>query len=441
MSSASVSAPDRAAAEATPFAEMGSACPSTSVDAAHRLDPYWFGLWTGGTQVSWTSRALVARLDDAGVGRMRRADARVSPEQAMAAMSVPKLRARRCAVLAAIGLWRTLTAEQIAAIVGAPALAKSPADLRTAWSAGLVEEGRFVSAMAGGRDRKGRGAVYRPVNSPAFTRFAEALPYNEWLSVTAGRPWRSGSDLDRHNLLAAELGLRVAEFAEVGTVFGETLSGFDLLSAHPGAPGGVVGLRGGRHADADLTCVRTDGMRIAVELTASTGPNFTRKVERWAQLLMDTDPDDNGLTVVFVEAANPDRISHTNEWNTIRTTVASAAYSIPGSMRRRVPERMAVARWCDWFPAPLAATRGFRVLAAEVPSGAHGARWNPVSLLDPIEHTFDPRDPDASTAVLRTTANLLGVPHWLRTGPGVDVAAVLREQAGFATPPSPARAR
>jgi len=63
MSSASVSAPDRAAAEATPFAEMGSACPSTSVDAAHRLDPYWFGLWTGGTQVSWTSRALQAGCD------------------------------------------------------------------------------------------------------------------------------------------------------------------------------------------------------------------------------------------------------------------------------------------------------------------------------------------------------------------------------------------
>jgi len=81
------------------------------------------------------------------------------------------------------------------------------------------------------------------------------------------------------------------------------------------------------------------------------------------------------------------------------------------------------------------------VLAAEVPSGAHGERWNPVSLLDPIEHTFDPRDPDASTAVLRTSANLLGVPHWLRTGPGVDVAAVLREQAGFPTAPAPGPAR
>jgi len=439
MSSAPVSAPDRAAAEAIPFSEMASACPSTSVDAAHRLDPYWFGLWTGGSQVSWTSRALVQRRADAGVGQLRRADARVSPEQAMAAMCAPKLRARRCAVLAAIGLWRTLTAEQIAAIVGAPALAKSPADLRTAWSAGLVEEGRFALAVGDGRHRKGRSTVYRPVDSPAFTRFADALPYNEWLSVTAGRPWRSGSDLDRHNLLAAELGLRVAEFAEVGTVFGETLSGFDLLSAHPGAPGGVVGT--GQHADADLTCVRTDGMRIAVELTASTGPNFARKVQRWAQLLMDTDPDDNGLTVVFVEASNPDRVSHSSVWNTLRTTVANAAYSIPGSMRRRVPERMAVARWCDWFPVPLAASRGFRVLAAEVPSGAHGERWNPVSLLDPIEHTFDPRDPDASTAVLRTTPNLLGVPHWLRTGPGVDVAAVLREQAGFPNAPSPARVR
>jgi len=447
MSSVPVPAPDRAAAEPIPFAEMGSACPTTSVAAAHRLDPYWFGLWTGGTQVSWTSRALAARLDAAGVNQLRRSDARVSPEQAMVAMCVPKLRARRCAVLAAIGLWRTLTAEQIAAIVGAPALAKSPADLRTAWSAGLVEEGRFALPMGdgfalavkGGRWRKGRSTVYRPVNSPAFARFADALPYNEWCSVTAGRPWRSGSDLDRHNLLAAELGLRVAEFAEVGTVFGETLSGFDLLSAHPGAPGGVVGT--GQHADADLTCVRTDGMRIAVELTASTGPNFTRKVQRWAQLLMDTDPDDNGLTVVFVEAANPDRATPTRGWNTLRTAVANAAYSIPGSMRRRVPERMAVARWCDWFPAPLAASRGFRVLAAEVPSGAHGERWNPVSLLDPIEHTFDPRDADAATAVLRVSANLLGVPHWLRTGPGVDVAAVLREQAGFPNSPAPAPAR
>ncbi len=443
MSSAPVSAPGSgtttAAAEAIPFAEMASACPSTSVDAAHRLDLYWFGLWTGGSQVSWTSRALAARLAGAGVGQPRRAGPRVSPEQAMTAMCVPKLRARRSAVLAAIGLWRTLTAEQIAAIIGAPALANSAADLRTAWSAGLVEEGRFALAVGDGRHRKNRSTVYRPVDSPAFTQFADALPYNEWLSVTAGRPWKSGSYYDRHNLLAAELGLRVAEFAEVGTVLGETLSGFDLLSAHSGAPGGVVG--SGRHSDADLTCVRTDGMRIAVEITASTGPEFTSKVERWARLLMDTDPDDNGLTVVFVEAANPDRISHVDEWNTMRITVANAAYSIPGSMSRRVPERMAIARWCDWFPAPLAASRGFRVLAAEVPSGAHGARWNPVSLLDPIEHTFDPRDPDASTAVLRSAANLWGVPHWLRTGPGVDVAAVLREQAGFATPPSPARAR
>lgn len=444
MSSVSVSAQDSgatpAAPEAIPFAEMASACPSTSVDAAHRLDPYWFGLWAGGSQVSWTSRALVQRLADAGVGRLRRADARVSPEQAMEAMCVPKLRARRCAVMAAIGLWRTLTAEQIAAITGAPSLAKSPGDLRTAWSAGLVEEGRFVASTIGTQhNRASRSTVYRPVNSPAFTRFANALPYNEWLSVTAGRPWKSESDHDRHNLLAAELGLRVAEFAEVGTVFGETLSGFDLLSAHPGAPGGVVGT--GQHSTADVTCVRTDGMRIAVELTASTSPDFSRKVQRWAQLLMDTDPDDNGLTVVFVEASNPDRAPHSSVWNTLRTAVANAAYSIPGSMSRRVPERMAVARWRDWFPAPLAASRGFRVLAAEVPNGPHDARWNPVSLLDPIEHTFAPRDPEASTAVLRHTPNLLGVPHWLRTGPGVDVAAILREQAGFATAPSPARAR
>lgn len=416
----------------TRFADMASACPTESVNAAHRLDPYWFGLWAGGSQMAWASRALVGRLSDAGVDRLRRADSRVTPEQAMAAMCAPALRARRCAAVGAVGLWRTVTAEQVAAIVGSPVLANSPSDLRTAWSAGLVEEGTFAVSAVGDLRRRHRGAVFRPVDSAAFTEFAGSLSYPEWLSVTGGRRWRGGSQHDRHDLLAAELGLRVAEFAEVGSVFGEKLSSFDLLSAHNGAPDGVVG--SGRGGAADVTCVRTDGLRIAVELTASISPDFTRKVGRWARLLMDTEFDDTGLVVVFVEAANPDRVAHGDSWNVLRTAVAAAAYEFPGAVRRRVPERMAVARWRDWFPAPLAATRGFRVLAAESPTGPAGDRWRPVSLLDPVELPFDPADPVAATAVLRNTAGVAGVPHWLRDGVvGVDVAGVLRGRAGFAS--------
>ena len=76
-----------------------------------------------------------------------------------------------------------------------------------------------------------RTAVYRPSNTTVFDkRVAPHLTFPEWVSVTGGQPWSSASQFDRHNLLAAELGLRLFEYADIGTVLGEKLSSIELLA-------------------------------------------------------------------------------------------------------------------------------------------------------------------------------------------------------------------
>ena len=100
-----------------PFADQTSACPYAEVTAAHRLDPFWHGLWADGSQASWMSRALLERLGTDRVSRLKDADTGRTREQAIAEI-LGHRRTARLTALAAVGMWRTLTAEQLAAMTG-----------------------------------------------------------------------------------------------------------------------------------------------------------------------------------------------------------------------------------------------------------------------------------------------------------------------------------
>jgi hypothetical protein len=71
--------------------------------------------------------------------------------------------------------------------------------------------------------------LHRPVDN-GLDPISDVLVYADWVAVTGGYPWTRGHQQDRHNLLATELGMRIAELGDVGAVLGESLSRHDLLS-------------------------------------------------------------------------------------------------------------------------------------------------------------------------------------------------------------------
>lgn len=410
--------------------------------AADRLDPFWDGLWSNGSSAVWLSAELAARQVDAGLGVL---PARLSMPRSRALEVLGSARSRgpRLSAFGAVDQWRTLSAEQLAAMTGWPALASPRSEvLAAAFTTGIVDVGEFANPLRRG-DARDRARLVRPSRSHAFAELVEPhLTYQEWVSVTGGSPWDFRRQYDRHNLLATELGLRVAEFCEVGTVLGEKLATADLLSwSGLGKSGECPDKRA-----ADLVVVRQDGLRVAVELTASAGTDFAAKVRRWAHALSANSLASSGLVVLFVEAAPPgtEARASTRQRRVIEEVekqVAKVVMEYPGTAADRVASRIAVARWEDWFPGPRLAGEGFVSLDAKRPTGPPGARWEPVSLLDPFDLEFAPHDEWAMRSVISSAGMLFGVPHWLRSA--VDAPPlwpVLMEDVGLGelpvSPPS-----
>ena len=189
------------------------------------------------------------------------------------------------------------------------------------------------------------------------------------------QPWSSASQFDRHNLLAAELGLRLFEYADIGTVLGEKLSSIELLA------GSGLGrsLPFPDRRSADLTIVRPDGLRIAIELTATTTGRFREKVERWAKLLADQPLQHSGLVVVFVIANPIERhgASGKNSRNAAATVINQMCRQYPGWVGNRVAERIAIADWQEWFPERHTLSQHFFDLRCLTPSGPPAAVAGP----------------------------------------------------------------
>ena len=406
------------------FKDMASAIPFSPVRTSERRDPLYDAVWADGSQAAWIGRARAVRRIAAGTGKLP-ASFRTDPAEAWSRFAPGVGWDQKLDVLGAIDTWRTATAEQLAAITGAVEIASGRHRLTNdLFAMDALEVGLASDALQRG-PKSGRVHLFRPGRPSATTdRITEQLSYPEWVSVTSGSGFEFTHQFDRHNLLATELGLRAAEFCRIGTVLGEKLSTVDAL-AYTGW--GVQPPTSDSQRAADLVLVRPDGLRIAVEITASRGRSLESKIGRWANTLSRRRTADSGLVVLFVVAGTPDSHMHTTAAviKSVRHHIAASARLFPGPPDDRTANRMFVVSWDDWFPDRDSASESFLSLTAE---RATGDGWADDSLL---AIPYAPAPGSDPMSVLDNTAGLRSVPYWLRRG---DPPALWRgplHRAGF----------
>lgn len=408
----------RGAEGAVALSEVTSTCTTPGYAAADRVDLFWSGVRNAGTgqvAMSWTSRSSLERYRTGGIAHP--SSIHLGPQED--ALEKVLARPRRLQVLGALQMWRTATAEQVAAIVGAPALGTARSvDLRTLFTAGLLQRG---AAFAGNHRALGV-SLWRPDISARELRFDQRLSYAEWLGVYAGQEWSFGPQAGWHNLLATELSLRVAELTPIGVVFGELLAGERLLFP-------ALSDRRPSRRSADVVWVRDDGLRIVVEVTASANASVRARLDNWIHaLLADTE---RSSVLCFVDVSDPDGKSRPD--HLLRRAIVDAVTSTPERMAAGIAERVCFARYRDWFPGLGLVHPSFVGLRVERPTGRPGERWELVDLLDPYAVPFSPADPTTARAPITNAGNLFGVPWWQRS-PGIDVDALVHRLAGFPPP-------
>lgn len=398
---------------------------------ADRLDPFWGGMWSTGASAMWVSRRLAASQVASGLAVMP-PHLSMSIAQAREHLASARGFGARLAAMGVLDQWRTASSEQMVALTGHDRLgAVRSRDLAAMWVAGIADHGTFSSALLPGAALTARAMLYRPSRSRGSFEEAVAplLTYEQRVAVTAGTSWDHRRQYDRHNLLTTELGLRVAETCPVGTVLGEKVSTVDLLTGS-----GLGRESSSDERAADMTVVRRDGMRIAVELTASAGPDFTEKVRRWARLLASEPMARTGLFVLFVEAAPPE-VSASGKGNRVRRevykAVARTVREFAGQGVDSVAGRMGVVSWSQWFSGPGMASAEFAALEVDRPIGPVTDTWVQGSVLDEVEVPFVPRDDFDPLAVVTGSSMLLGTPHWMRHEAPAHLWPILAGDVGW----------
>lgn len=368
-----------------------------SVMPAHeRVDPYWSGMWNPGGTANWLSRPTVERLAEQGLVRPPRWLSKTSDDAmrdiATGVRSTSQLRA-----IAAIGCFRTLTTEQLAAITGEPLFATNNEAVvyTNLLASGLVNEG--IIKMPG-HHRMPR--MVRPFagNSAGVKPLVSHLNDTDAVGVTHGQPWRAGSMNDRHNMLAAELLLRIAEYTNASLVLGEQLASIEQLTD----------LNSKRAGDGMF--VLPNGGVVVIEMTATINSGFPAKMEAWAAAL----GQNPNLSVVFVDITHPDHSEKSAYVGKVLRREIKAASSDMSYILADVAKRMMVARWIDWFPAAGEVSADFFSLKAQRPvgNGITEDLWQDIHITDPFSFNLPP----SGLGLLANSNLLYGVPHWQQTG-------------------------
>lgn len=403
----------RPTAEGLHASLLPSACTVDEVAAHHRADPYWDRLWAPGSQAVWATGSMERTRVDIHGGPTN-ARHRMPREEAMRLLTINQGRAARLAAWSVVDSWRTVSAEQMAAFTGNTLLLDpNCSNIAASFSVDLIDFGAF-SHPSRRLPGKTRGTLYRPGNSDAFDKLiAPTLTFPEWLSVTGGTPWSAGGQYDRHNMLAAELALRAAEYLPVGAVLGEKHATVDLLAGS--GIGRAVKNPDNRRADGVI--VRPDGMRIAYELTATASAAFENKVRRWAQVISERPLETSGLTVVFIAAPHPDRTQAGRDPRSeIYRRLSKVLTEFPGVGKDSPAARIGVVTWDEWFPARHELSESFFTLTADfaLGTGRGAAKWEPRDLLG--GYAFTPWETFDATAIVDNAPLIAASPHWLRAG-------------------------
>jgi hypothetical protein len=402
---------------ATSFEELQPAGDDFGLGAARRHDPYYDALhWGYPAQVAWLSSRQARSLFPT---RPRRHMTSLSESDALAHVLDAGQRTSRHTVdvhanlLGAVHGWKTCTTEQVAALTGRRDLRSGVSmPFASTIAAGLIELGVLSTG------RRGPRLLRAAEPWSAHEQLVEELGLGQLLEVTGGEPWSPGPNTPRHNVLATELGLRCAEYLDIATVLTEEYSRLHELAGPARFDDGwTVHPR----AAADLTLVRTDGLRIAIELTATRGNSLAKEIKSYAHMFSNGAP---GLVVVFVIAASTEPGAPPAHLlrSTVMRLVERAVREHPGTSLSRTARRFGVISWRDWFPGPQLVSERFLSLTTFGPTEALTAPgWAPTVFLDPRHVPMDLSGPGLALggpgSWLRVVemAKLRGsTPHWLR---------------------------
>lgn len=406
---------------AVPFVKLVNKTAITKGYGPHdRTDPFWSMVWassSGGPVISWRSIHSERAMNDAGIRIASRPGGRTASRPVPEAMARLNQRRTRLITLGTINLWRTITGQQLAAITGQPGLNSQRSDeTGLLFDAGLVQRGRFHYAN---HSLNSVPEIFRP-DPQADKVDLRSLRYADWLGVTLGGPLLKGHQYDRHNILTTELALRAAEMCPLRSVLGEAAATWPRLFGSA--------LQPNPHRSADAVWVRDDGLKIAIEMTAAVTPATVKKIEQLAELL--ARDKSKSLVVLFVVAAQPQDSRANDVTGRLRQAVKKSAHSSMNRILAEVENRMTIAKWSDWFPAPGLVEPEFVQLRAQRYFAADD-EWSSTDLLDPYDVPFLGADSDATQAMFANLNGVLGAPHWMRTGPGADFDAYLIEKADF----------
>lgn len=303
--------------------------------------------------------------------------------------------------LAALNGWKHLTSKQIATFASVPQGSTGHA-LKPAFDAGLVEKGRFDM-----REIRWRAPyLWRIRPGPELREFLAGLDVEQRSAITLGRKAGPPRPHVRHDVITSELALRLAETVRgCHGIFPEAIVDAGRLLGRPDAG-----------FSPDLVLVRSDGLRIAIEVTLNAKRSeLESKMRRWGRLLGPHSWHDTGVVVVFFNAAADQtgvatRLRRAHQIALSASGLATDGISATHDQVLNARSQIHVAAWRDWFPLPWEiAEEGAQMVTR---FSRDGENWSRVSVADPGALPFRPVRPEVWTAPARTRHQVGCCPEW-----------------------------